>query len=317
MGRLPISRITKLQCQQLLSKLKEQGYGWETQNKVKIMLNDMFEKALDDSFVRKNPAKGIRVPTNKPNERKVLTTDEQALFFDCASGTFYNNMFIVAVNTGLRPGELFALTWDDIDLANSEVKVSKTLVYQKYLDDECKKFHLEDPKTKQSNRTVPINKACEVALKKQYVQKNIVQSRNIKGEGEFHDRLFVTKFNTPLNSQIYNDAIKRIIAEVNLTLDDMDLIETFSGHTFRHTFATRCIEGGIKPKVLQEYLGHATLQMTMDLYVHNTEQHKHEEMEKLDRTLEQIFITEDSIDKRFNKAVDEEKKIIEITRNRA
>ena len=58
-------------------------------------------------------------------------------------------------------------------------------------------------------------------------------------------------------------------------------MEKFSGHTFRHTFATRCIESGIQPKTLQKYLGHATLQMTMDLYVHVTEDFKREEIKKL------------------------------------
>ncbi len=59
-------------------------------------------------------------------------------------------------------------------------------------------------------------------------------------------------------------------------------ITMFSAHTFRHTFATRCIEAGILPKTVQKYLGHATLQMTMDLYVHVTEEFKKEEIKKLD-----------------------------------
>lgn len=318
LGEIPISKITKLQCQQLMGKLKERGYGWSTINKVKIMLNDMFERALDDSFIRKNPIKGIRLPMNRPNERRVLTVEEQALFFNCSSGTFYNNLFVVAINTGLRPGELFALTWNDIDLERKEINITKTLVYQKYLDDECKTFHLEDPKTKLSERVVPINSECEVALKRQYIQKHIVQARCVSGRVKedvpFRDRLFVTKFNTPLNSVIYGDAIKRIVAEVNLMLDDMEQMELFSGHTFRHTFATRCIESGIKPKVLQAYLGHASLQMTMDLYVHNTEEHKRSEMGKLERAAEKISITEESIDKNYRKCLDDDNTIISMNR---
>ena len=58
--------------------------------------------------------------------------------------------------------------------------------------------------------------------------------------------------------------------------------------SFRHTFATRCIESGIQPKTLQKYLGHATLQMTMDLYVHTTDEHKQEEMKKLESSLENL-----------------------------
>lgn len=316
LGGFRICEITKLQCKELIDKVKEQGLGWETQNKVRVILFDMFERALDDNYLSKNPVKGLRLPINRPNDRKVLTVDEQALFFECASGTFYNNLFIVAINTGLRPGELFALTWDDIDLKKREIRVTKTLVYQKYLDDTCKQYHLEEPKTKKSIRIVPINKACESALKKQYVQKNIVQMRNIKST-QFKDCLFTTKFNTPLNSQTYSDAIKKIIMEINLMLDDMEPIEMFSGHTFRHTFATRCIESNIAPKTLQAYLGHTNLQMTMDLYVHNTEEHKQSEMTKLDHTLESITITDKDIDDNYERCLAKQKKIITLNRSLA
>ena len=67
--------------------------------------------------------------------------------------------------------------------------------------------------------------------------------------------------------------------------DEADQFPLFSSHSFRHTFATRCIEAGINPKTLQAYLGHATLQMTMDLYVHVTDTHKHEEFQKLDKVM--------------------------------
>ena len=62
------------------------------------------------------------------------------------------------------------------------------------------------------------------------------------------------------------EAIKKVVDEVNLTRDYIDEIEVFSPHCFRHTFATRCFESCIQPKTVQAYLGHASLQMTMDLY---------------------------------------------------
>lgn len=76
-----------------------------------------------------------------------------------------------------------------------------------------------------------------------------------------------------------------IICEINLQRDVTDLFPDFSAHTFRHTFATRCIEAGVMPKTLQKCLGHAALQMTMDLYVHITEDFKHQEIEKLDNVM--------------------------------
>ena len=60
-------------------------------------------------------------------------------------------------------------------------------------------------------------------------------------------------------------------------------IKKFSMHTLRHTFATRCIESGMKPKTLQNILGHANISMTMDLYVHVTEDEKEKEMQKFEK----------------------------------
>lgn len=106
-----------------------------------------------------------------------------------------------------------------------------------------------------------------------------------KKSGEFADLLFVTKFNTPICATVYNDAIVRIIDEINLQRDETELMPRFSAHTFRHTFATRCIEAGVLPKTLQKYLGHATLQMTMDLYVHVTDEFKQTELKKLEAVM--------------------------------
>ncbi len=72
--------------------------------------------------------------------------------------------------------------------------------------------------------------------------------------------------------------------KLNVFVDDggvLDVMDYFTGHTFRHTFATRCFEAGIQPKVVQKYLGHATLQMTMDLYTHVTDELAQEDIEKI------------------------------------
>lgn len=276
----------------MLKKLDKNGLKFETQNKVRIMLLDMFNKAMIDELVNKNPAKGITIKRNEDIDRKVLTVEEQKEFFDCCKGTFYDNLFIVAVSSGLRMGELAALRLSDLDFENKTISVTRTLVYQKLDGDERKEFHLGPPKTKSSIRKVPMNRRCELALKKQIKQKNVIASRNIKNvDDQFKDLLFTTKFNTPLNCQNFSDAIRKIIDENNLVKDDLDKMEYFGSHTFRHTFATRCFEAGIDAKTVQSYLGHATLQMTMDLYTHVLGNHQADEMEKLENKLNDVFGT--------------------------
>ena len=117
---------------------------------------------------------------------------EQALFFETASGTYYDNMFNVAVNTGLRPGELFALTRDDLDMKKKVIYVRKTLLYAKFEEETEKSFRFGPPKTKTSVREVPINSICEKYLFRQFTLKNMI-SRKFQRDDEFSDLLFVTK----------------------------------------------------------------------------------------------------------------------------
>lgn len=291
LGNYNIQDITQLQIRELLKKKKKEGLGYETRNKIKILLVDIFNKAMIDQFVNRNPAKGITVKRDEERDVQVLSLEDQIAFFDCCKGTFYDNFFNVALQTGMRIGELAALRWKDVDWKNNVIHVTRTLVYQKYEDDDKKTFHFEDPKTNTSTRDIPINKQCSIFLKKQFMQKKVIETKAPlvkKPDKQFQDLLFTTKFNTPLNSQLVLDAIEKIVNEVNMTRDYTEELEMFSCHCFRHTFATRCFEAGIKPKTVQKYLGHATLQMTMDLYTSVLQEHMSSEMDKLDDIFEKI-----------------------------
>jgi integrase len=318
LGKLKLQDITHLQVKHLINNLDKDGYGFETKSRVKILLVDMFNKAMIDDFISKNPAKGISVERDEEKEIRVLTLEEQTEFFNACKGTFYDNFFIVAVSTGLRIGEISSLTMGDLDFERKVIGVSKTLLYQKLeeLGDTKKEFHINPPKTKTSKREVPMNKQCEIALKKQWMQKNVISNKSPKQvDEEFKNLLFTTKFNTPINPQIIIDAIKKIVDEINICKDPLEEIELFSSHCFRHVFATRCFEAGIQPKTVQSYLGHASLQMTMDLYTSVLGKHKQDEMEKLEETMDAVFNNGDNlVESQYNKIVNAKakKKVISL-----
>ena len=292
LGKTKLTDLTKIQIVDLLHQLKEQGYGWETLNKVKLMLNDMLNRAQEDEFVSRNAVKGVQLPIlRKKAVCNVLSKEEQKDFLECSSGQFYHNLFVVALNTGLRPGELFALTEKDLNFKNNTINVSKTLLYEKFKDDTQKEFHIGDPKTYTSIRTVPMNEICKNALIKQLMQAKVIRDklRNIpskKGRAEqFSDLIFTTKFGTPINAQIFNQAIIKVVMEVNSMKDEIEKIPNISGHSLRHTFATRCFEAGVPPKTVQTYLGHASLQMTMDLYTSVLDKKKQDDMRLLEASI--------------------------------
>ena len=317
MGRCRLNDMTTLQIRERINDMEKRGYGFEMQNKTKILLVDMFNKAMEDEFVSRNPARGVKVIRNEEKNHRILSEEEQAIFFDCIKGTFYDNLATVMVNTGLRPGEAFALEESDIDFEKREITVKKTLLYAEWEEDDGKTFHIGPPKTETSNRKVPLNRKAELALKKQIIQKAVISQRYHTGTKtrdipeEFKNLLFTTRFNTPLNVQIFTDAIKKIVEEINLIKDPLEEFEMFSPHCLRHTFATRSLEAGMKPKTLQTILGHKTLKMTMDTYVHVLDKLKEDDMRLLEERMDAIdMLSEHSVEKDFQEFQQGNEKVI-------
>ena len=119
LGRYYLTEIQQYQIKELIKNMKDNDLGYEMQNQTKILLVDMFDKAMVNEFVRKNPAKGISVKRDEKKEPRVLSVEEQYDFFECSKGTFYDNFFNVAVTTGMRLGD------DDDKIRLNQRKPSK------------------------------------------------------------------------------------------------------------------------------------------------------------------------------------------------
>lgn len=277
LGRMMLTDIKKSNVQETINRAIRDGYGYARQDKVRRIMHDMMQRAVEDELLIRNPVVGCRLTTEKPDERRVLTRDEQELFLEAAKGDWYEDLFITALNTGLRPGELYALVPDDIDLASKVVHVRHTLHYACPRGGAKKEFYLGPPKTRQSARDVPLNTSAARALARQMERKAEV-SRRFPGRGPY---IFVTGKNGPMCAQMGRQAIDHVLAIVNEGRGESERMPGLYPHAFRHTFATRCLEAGIPPKVVQAYLGHASLQMTMDLYTHVTEAFQAEQIERL------------------------------------
>ena len=305
LGRYLLTDITTLLIRRFLNQMQTQGLSFEMRNKARIVLLDLYDKAIMDDFAFKNPARGIKLKRDEKAEPRVLSKEEQIDFFDACKGTFYEELFTVAVLTGLRPGELFALRWQDIDLKKRTISVTRTLLYQKLEGDTRKEFHIHPPKTESSIRTVNFDERCALALKSQFKKKSNVSLRtNASPLPGLEDLLFVTSYNTPLCSQILCDAIDRIVDLINEGRCELERFDRFSGHCFRHTYATRCFEAGVDPKTVQKQLGHASLQMTMDLYTHLFPDKKASELDKFTSYSEELFSASDALrEQRYHTAL--------------
>lgn len=289
LGRLPLSSITKLMVTDLLNGLGKRLHK-STVNNIRTVLCDLFSYAMDNDLCTKNPAKGIKIIGTDRRKIVTLSREDQRDFFFMAKGCFYYNLYVVAVNTGLRSGELRALTLDDIDFENNTINVTKTLTYfRKSSKDDFLGYKISIPKTKSSIRTVPMNSICRKAIEDQVQQLNTLPPIDYDSD-VLGKLLFVTRNNRPLMDEVLGSSIRTVRNNVNKirASQNQPLMPKFSAHTFRHTFATRCFEAGIPPKTVQSYLGHTNIQMTMDIYTEVLSDKKMSDIKLLESTMNDI-----------------------------
>ena len=289
LGRLPLSSITKLMVTDLLNGLGKRLHK-STVNNIRTVLCDLFSYAMDNDLCTKNPAKGIKIIGTDKRKIVTLSREDQRDFFFMAKGCFYYNLYVVAVNTGLRSGELRALTLYDIDFENNTINVTKTLTYfRKSSKDDFLGYKISIPKTKSSIRTVPMNSICRKAIEDQVQQLNTLPPIDYDSD-VLGKLLFVTRNNRPLMDEVLGSSIRTVRNNVNKirASQNQPLMPKFSAHTFRHTFATRCFEAGIPPKTVQSYLGHTNIQMTMDIYTEVLSDKKMSDIKLLESTMNDI-----------------------------
>ncbi len=291
LGKLQVSSINKLMIQRLLNTMGRNGLSANTQAKTKAILYSIFKEAMENRMISYNPCENITIRRDK-TERRVLTYEEQQIFLEAIRGSRYEMLCILGLSTGLRIGELSGLRWSDLDFENRTLTVERTYIY---LHD-VKKHQMRDvfhsPKTKTSCRTIKLLDSTLELLKKHKDKQD--KEKAALGDGwqpveDGEDLVFTTKNGKPVRGINVAETLDNYVKSINRKEEKLAaregrepvIFERITPHTLRHTFATRAFESGIPPKVVQQILGHSSLEMTMDLYTHVTEDVQAREIEKL------------------------------------
>lgn len=263
-GNKLLSEVKPMHCQKIFTDMAEEGYKTSTINQARIALFNMFELARENDILLANPCKkSVKSNIGKPSEKKeALSVDIQKKFLKEVAGYSYENQYRFILQTGLRTGELIGLRWSDIDFENRTIKIERTMEYRHKVGE----WRVGPPKSKSGYRTIPLTDEAIRILKNQ-MEKN--KSLKII-PFEWKDVVFLCKNGTPVKNSTYDTGLFKTCDKAG--------IPKFSMHVLRHTFATRCIEGGMKPKTLQQILGHSNIGITMNLYVHITEDEKLKEI---------------------------------------
>ena len=242
----------------------------------KAVLVDILNRAMETDLINKNFALSVntRIECKEQLEKRVLTTEEIQILYQSTKDSQLYPFFVLALNTGMRMGEMLGLTWDCVDFENGMIYVDKTLCYLPNNGNAIYEFH--PPKSKAGKRNIPMSKLVKNVLQAQQNWRYDVTSRYAPQKG-FENLVFTSKTNHPLHESNIRAAMGYLVDRINTESPEREF-PRFTPHCLRHTFATNCITRGMRPKTLQRLLGHNSLQMTMDLYCHVLDETLKEEM---------------------------------------
>jgi integrase len=258
-------QLEESEIQAFVFRKLEQGLSQKTVKDILIVLKMILKFGSKNKWIEYQPF-DLQFPTvrekhsvevlSRTHQRKVMLHIQEHF-------TFRNLGVYICLSSGIRIGEICALTWEDIDTDNGVINVRRTIQRIYTIEDDIRKTELllDTPKTKNSIREIPMSKELLKMLKP---MKKIV-----------NNSFFVlTNDAKPTEPRTYRTYYKNLLEKLE--------IPALKFHGLRHSFATRCIESNCDYKTVSVLLGHSNISTTLNLYVHpNLEQKK--------KAIEQMF----------------------------
>lgn len=269
------------------------------------LLHPTFELAVRDDIIRKNPSDGVIAEISKKSGkeagiRHALTRDEQRVFMDfMAKHPVYYHwwpLFTVLLGTGMRIGECIGIRWEDLDFKERIVSVNHSVVYRYDNQRKNSTVTISLPKTKAGIRDIPMLDVVKDAFEMEK-EDQAVSGGNQQVIDGMRGFVFCNRYHKVHNPQTVNDTIRRICKAynseevLNAKKEHREpvMLPDFSCHHLRHTFATRLCETETNLKVIQDIMGHASIETTMNIYAEATQEMKKLSFQNLASKLDDIF----------------------------
>lgn len=250
LGDVRLTALTTRRVQAFYGELLASGLSSKTVTNVHTTLRRALKLAVDWQLITRNPCEGVSLPRRETPDVTPLNRRQAKALLSAAEGDRLYALYVLAISTGMRQGEIFGLFYSDLDLPNRMVRVRRALVTgygQTY----------ESTKTKRSRRGIALTMKATEALR--------THRKRMREEGHQVDGdapVFVNNSGRHLHPKNFMDrSFKPLLRKVGIP------DTTFHAAT-RHTAASLMLTKGVHPKVVQEMLGHATITITLDTYSH-------------------------------------------------
>lgn len=270
---IKIKDLTPLKIQHCYNQMELTPYLLQS---VSRLINTFLKYLYKANYTQKDFSTLVSVPKYQTEEEvEIFTKIQQAVFIkECHKNSRYKNALLFALYTGIRIGELEALTWEDIK--NNKITINKTFRFVKNLNNGRYEPLISAPKTKSSRRTLVLNNKALEILKDQKKQSNLLKLR--LGNKFKHPELIFTNMQ---GNYLEPATIRKALKEVCINAE----LPTVKFHALRHTYASRLIEHGVNIKIISQNLGHTSTAITEKVYLHILEEFKMEE----NHLINQIF----------------------------
>ncbi|MDP9477167.1 MAG: site-specific integrase [Actinomycetota bacterium] len=254
LGRIKLKDLTPAHVRWFYRERLDSGRAPATVHKLHVVLHKALKAAVADGLIPRNAAAGLKLPRITREEIDPLTEEQARLLLETVRGDRLEALYVLALNTGMRQGELLALKWDDVDLERGVLRVRRTLTHAD------KAFVLGEPKTKNSRRTIRLTPRAVDVLRVHLS----CQLEEIEAMGSLYQPgglIFATEAGTIINpSNLRNRSFKLLLKRAGLP--------PIRFHDLRHTCATLLLGRDVNAKVVSEMLGHSSISITLDIYSH-------------------------------------------------
>lgn len=255
LGYLHLAKLSTMEVQGLYNSMRERGLSARTIRFTHCVLSKALKQAKAQGYVGRNVASLAQLPKQEAREMKAMTPDQVKKFLETAKTDRHYAMWHLVVATGLRPEEYLALRWDD--LRDGVLLVQRAVCYNR----KGGGYYYKNPKTKKSNRAIPLTASTLHHLENHRAQQAIERA-DMGHRWQDEDLIFPSSVGKPfLLSNLHRRHFKPI-------LEAAELSSAFRVYDLRHTHASILLNQGSPLKDVSERLGHSSTKITSDTYWH-------------------------------------------------